>query len=475
MLSWEFPPRIIGGISTHVYHLSKALAARGISVHVTTCDFPKAPAQELVNGVHVSRVDSGQVPQANFLLWIYHLNSQMIRRGKEILKAENFDLIHAHDWLVGRAAIELKDHYDTPLVTTIHATETGRGGTVDTTYRKKVHDIERLLVQHSERVICCSNYMVHHIQHNLEVPAGKIHVIPNGVDLSTFNNSDRSGSVRTKLGLGEGKIILYVGRIVREKGVFTLLDAFVDLRKQGKNASLVFVGDGPLRENLAREALRRGMKEHVHFTGFIDEPSLVDLYRSSDVFVLPSLYEPFGIAALEAMAAHTPVVVSDVGGLSEIVEDGVTGVKVPHGEPMPLAKALIRVLEDDAFASQLKQNAYRSIQARYGWDLVAEKTLEAYSLVTSQAPSPTTATDEDFLTEQGLLHFLLTMGATGKNVAKSAGEIASLIKAPEIPVKLILGRQASRGYVSTTFGPDLPDVKYHLSEAGIIKACSDLS
>src|SRR5881409_4188172 len=474
MLTWEFPPRIIGGISTHVYPLSRALVEKGTPVRVITCDFPNAPAEEIIDGVSVSRVDSGRVPESNFLLWIYHLNSQMISKATELFETERFDLIHAHDWVVGRAAVELKNRLGLPLISTIHATEIGRGGSLDGEYRRKVRDIERLLVEQSDGIICCSNYMLDHIQHVLGAVKTKIRVIPNGVEASRFNNGHQPQLIPT--GVSEDrKTILYVGRIVREKGIFTLLDAFEKLRKRGKDVSLVLVGEGPLKEDLAKEVLRRKLNDRVKLAGFVDEKKLVSLYNSSDAFVLPSHFEPFGMVALEAMASRVPVVVSDVGGLSEIVEDGVTGVKVPSSDPHALAEGILRVLDNRELSERFKENAYQAVQERYRWDLIAEKTLEAYRTSSPRPQSSKAVEDAEFLSDQALLQFLLTMGATDGEGAVSAGDMASLIKSPETPVKLILGRQASLGYVSTKLGPDSSRVRYHLSPVGIIKACSDMS
>ncbi len=227
---------------------------------------------------------------------------------------------------------------------------------------------------------------------------------------------------------------------------------------------------------MAKEVLRRKLNDRVKLAGFVDEKKLVSLYNSSDAFVLPSHYEPFGMVALEAMASRVPVVVSDVGGLSEIVEDGITGVKVPASNPSALAEGILRVLEDRELSEQLKENAYRAVQERYRWDMIAEKTIEAYR-ISSAKPSPSSRAVEDveFLSDPALVQFLLTIGATDGEGAISAGEIASLIKSPETPVKLSLGRQASLGYVSTQLAPDSARVRYHLSPVGIIKACSDMS
>src|SRR6266498_142671 len=407
MLTWEFPPRIIGGISTHVYHLSRALVEKGTPVRVITCDFPNAPAEEIIDGVPVSRVDSGRVPESNFLLWIYHLNSQMISKTIELFETERFDLIHAHDWVVGRAAVELKNRLGLPLISTIHATEIGRGGSLDGEYRRKVRDIERLLVEQSDGIICCSNYMLDHIQHVLGSVKTKVRVIPNGVESSRFNGGRQPQLILA--GISEDrKIILYVGRIVREKGIFTLLDALEKLRKQGKDVSLVFVGEGPLKEDLAKEVLRRKLSDRVKLAGFVDEKKLVSLYNSSDVFVLASHYEPFGMVVLEAMASRIPVVVSDVGGLSEIVEDGITGVKVPSSDPHALAEGILRVLENRELSERLKENAYRAVQERYRWDTIAEKTLEAYRTSSPMPQSSKAVEDAEFLSDPALLQFLLT-------------------------------------------------------------------
>ncbi|HYY91650.1 MAG TPA: glycosyltransferase family 4 protein [Candidatus Dormibacteraeota bacterium] len=469
LLTWEYPPRIVGGIATHVYHLSKCLAKDGISVHVITCAFPNAPMEEIVEGVYVHRVDENRLLQPNFILWIYHLNSQMIERANQLSQTEQFDLIHAHDWVVGRAAVELKNKMHIPLVSTIHATEIGRGGNLEDDYRKKILEIERLLAKQSQMIICCSNYMLDHIQNRLGAHSDNLRVIPNGVELSRFNNQNNS------VGEHEQKTVLYVGRIVREKGVFTLLEALAELRSRGKNVRLVFTGEGPLKKDLAREVLRRRLNDHVVFTGFVDEEKLVGLYASSDCFVLPSLSEPFGMVALEAMASRIPVVASDVGGLAEIVENRVTGIKVPPGDPHALADSIQQVIDDQQLAERMKQNAFRMVQEGYRWDMVAQMTIEAYQLAFSKPATQLTSGNEEFLSGSALLQLLLAAGASSAEKGLAAGEIASQLNSSDIPVKLILGREASQGYVSTEIDDGSSNVLYHLTPIGIIKACSEMS
>src|SRR5919197_715470 len=509
MLSWEFPPRIIGGLSTHVYYLSRALSRMGANVQVVTCDFPNVPYQETVDGVKIFRVNSSSISERDFLLWIYYMNSQMIERGSKILNENPFDLIHAHDWMVARAALKLKEQYDFPLVATIHATEIGRGrGTLYHNYQKTIHDIEQLLTTHSERVICCSNYMSYHIQENFGISTTKIDTIPNAVDILRFHQiSNNDYQVMTSLHqrynipLSGEKVILYVGRLVQEKELHVLTEAFEKLLRENvnnynNNLSLVIVGEGPIKESLMADVCRRGLQKHIHFLGFVEEPTLLALYKLSDIFVIPSLYEPFGLVALEAMASGVPVVVSDIGGLSEIIENGVTGLRFLPGDSNSLTAAIRSILEVPSLAEHLKLNAYNYVVKRDDWDLVAKRTLQTYSKTMAKQerifakasnkmriPNAADAfPDENLLTDQGLLRLLLTMGATKDDSSKTALEIASFLNASEASIKLILGRLASQGYVSTTVMPTLTnpevypvEIRYHLTGGGIISACADFS
>src|SRR2546422_5286487 len=479
MLSWEFPPRIIGGISTHVYHLSKSLVCKGNTVHVLTFDFPNTQPEDVVEGVSISRVESAGVSQTDFLLWIYSMNSLMIERGKRLLRDQAFDLVHAHDWMVGRAALELNKSSGIPLVATVHATEIGRRAGLYDDYQRKIHEIEQLLIQYSEQVICCSQYMLRHLKVNFGAPPDKISVISNGVDMSQFDSEKNDGrELRQKLSLGTRpaeKVVLYVGRLVEEKGLHTLIEAFEILNQENVGATLIIAGEGPIKEELMTEVRQRGLEEVIRITGFVDEATLIALYRSSNIFVLPSDYEPFGISVLEAMAARIPVVVSDVGGLSEIVEHGVTGLKVQPRDPVSLAASIRRLLEEESLARELTQKAYLMAGERYRWDHAAESTLRVYERASSEMLKFGAVPDEHFLTETSLTNLLFTLGATNSKNARSAGEIADVVKAPSRPLKLILGNLSSNGYLANLLDPESHEVRYHLSDKGIIKACASFS
>lgn len=382
MLSWEYPPRLIGGIAPHVYDLSRNLVKLGLEVTVVTCDFPGAKEREVVEGVNVFRVDSYRFPAPDFASWIYMMNVNMQTRALEIMKSQGLrpNVIHAHDWLVATAAIGLKHLLRTPLVATIHSTEDGRRGGIHSDYNRMIHQTEGWLTGEAEKVICCSNFMADHIAYIFGTSRSKIAVIPNGVDPAKFNRPYDREAFRLGFAVPHEKLILYVGRLVHEKGINILVDAMH--RILGRiNAKLVIVGDGYLKDELLGRIRHQGLGDKVYITGFLDDPTLKLLYKTANVCVVPSLYEPFGIVALEAMAADTPLVVSDTGGLSEIVEDGVTGLKVPPWDPDALAGAVIRLLTDKGYSEMLTKNALRKVTEQYDWRGIAEKTAEAYRLL----------------------------------------------------------------------------------------------
>jgi glycogen(starch) synthase len=384
MFSWEFPPRVIGGISPHVYFLSKSLAKSGVNVHVVTCDFPGTPAHETIDGVEVYRIDSYKNPSPDFATWVYLMNLNMQREAAAIAAKlpERIDVFHAHDWLVATAGIGLKHVFRKPLLVTMHSTEIGRRDGLHTNNERMIHETEAWLTYEAWRVICCSDYMVQHVKWAFGLPSDKLAMVPNGVSLQCFDglNSQDLGAFRSKYALPGEKIVLYVGRLVYEKGIHILVNA-VPKVLQKADAKFVIVGTGYMKEQLSNIVKSMGLEHKVMFTGFIDELSLLKLQKCADVSVVPSLFEPFGIVALEAMAAKSPVVVSDTGGLSEIVDHDVTGVKVYPNNADSLAWGITKVLVDEGYRNRIMENAYRKIQEKYDWDKIAQQTRHMYEAV----------------------------------------------------------------------------------------------
>lgn len=387
MLSWEFPPRIVGGISPHTYNLSRALAKSGVKVHVVTCDFPGAPQHEVIDGVEVHRIDSYKNPAPDFATWVYLMNINMQKETAAIVRGlgGKIDMFHAHDWLVGTAGIGLKHIFRRPFFVTMHSTEIGRRNGIHTDYERMIHETEAWLTYEAWKVICCSSYMISHVQWAFGLPSDKLIMVPNGVNIEAYakKESDDLSQFRYQFALPDEKIVLYVGRLVYEKGAHVLINAIPKVLDR-INAKFIIVGNGYMKDQLADLAKGLKISHKVMFTGFIDDDKLRNLQRCADVCVVPSLFEPFGIVALEAMAAGTPVVVANTGGLSEIVDHDVDGVKVYSNNPDSLSWGITRVLTDESLAQRLRANALRKVQEKYNWDMIAKQTKATYETVMSE-------------------------------------------------------------------------------------------
>ncbi len=390
MLSWEYPPRIVGGISPHVYELSQQLQAKGIEVHVVTKATPQAPDEETEpSGVQVHRVHLEGIPN-DFLHEIQLLNLATEKRVRRLLEdwrpGGQPTLFHAHDWLSLDSARELKYDYKLPIVATVHATEHGRHGGIFNDTSRYIHEQEYWLTYEAWRVIVCSEFMKSEASRIFNTPADKLDVIFNGVDARKFEfewSEKERLAHRAKLAEQDEKIVMFVGRFVREKGIQVLLNAASVILAQEPKTKFLIVGGGN-REKLERFVHWAGLGDKVLFTGFMANRSLHMLYRCADVAVFPSLYEPFGIVALEAMAADAAVVTSDAGGLQEVVLHDQTGTTSFSNNPESLAWAVLHVLRDPVRAKKLRDAAKERLTKDFDWAHLADQTIEVYDRVWSE-------------------------------------------------------------------------------------------
>lgn len=381
MLSWEYPPKSVGGLAQHVYDLTSAYAEQGVEVHLITAGGKGAPAFEQVNGVKVYRVEPYQVSSPSFVTWAAQFNVALLERAIPLLAdMRRFDILHAHDWLVAYAARAIKHAGRMPLVVTIHATEYGRNCGLHNDMQRHISDIEWWLTYEAWKVICCSQYMEGEIKHVFQLPQDKVAVIPNGVNVANFQTGSDKAS-RSFYAAPDEKIIFYVGRLVKEKGVQVLLDAAPEILSGFPQAKFIIAGKGPYLNALKHQAELLGIANRVYFTGYINDEVRNSLYSWSDVAVFPSLYEPFGIVALEAMAARTPVVVSDCGGISEIVRQGIDGLKVRTGNSRSLARNILALLKQPQLGEQLRENAYNRVVDEFNWQNIARQTISVYKEV----------------------------------------------------------------------------------------------
>ena len=380
MLTWEYPPRIVGGIARVVHDLSKRLIKDGHEVTVVTYrDSADVPEYENDKGVNVYRVDNYMIHPNNFIDWIMQLNFNMLSKATEIINKEGgFDVIHAHDWLVTYAAKSLKNAYDIPIVATIHATEAGRNSGIHDETQRYINDTEWLLTYEATEVIVNSNYMKNEIQRLFGLPFDKINVIPNGINLSNFTGIERDYDFRRQYAMDNEKIILYVGRLVYEKGVQQLIAAMPKILSNYNDAKLIIAGRGGMMDELRAEASNLGLNDKIYFTGYLNSKQVQKMYKCADVAVFPSTYEPFGIVALEAMLAGVPTVVSDVGGLDEIVTHGVDGMKSYAGNANSIADSVTALLYDHQLATNVSKKAKQKVKDQFNWEKIAQDTHFTY-------------------------------------------------------------------------------------------------
>ncbi|WP_306210609.1 glycosyltransferase family 4 protein [Actinoplanes sp. RD1] len=375
MLSWEYPPLLVGGLGRHVHGLTTALRAAGHSVTVVTRS--SASAETDVVGVPEDPLLLPDDPFASALA----VNHALSRAAARL--PGPFDVVHAHDWLVAHSAVAVRDQLGLPLVTTIHATEAGRHqGWLPTGLSRAVHSTESWLANSSDRVVVCSHYMRWEVNRLLGIPADRLHVIPNGADPVT-PASAQVKRVRLRFG-GTGPLLGFAGRLVYEKGVQDLIAALPALRDRHPGLRLLVAGDGPHRQTLTDQAAQLGVRDAVSFAGFLG-PDLAAAMAACDVQIVPSRYEPFGMVAIEAAAAGTPVVAAATGGLKEIVEPGRTGLTFPPGDRAALARAVTRMLDDRPAAARMARTLARDVEDRYSWPAIAERTVEQYRTATGVA------------------------------------------------------------------------------------------
>ncbi|AHH16795.1 putative glycogen synthase [Nocardia nova SH22a] len=396
MVSWEYPPVVVGGLGRHVHHLAVELAAAGHEVVVLArrpmgTDATTHPTHTFIED-RVLVVAVAEDPPAfdfgeDMLAWTLAMGHAMVRAGIALSKpgiADGWtpDVVHAHDWLVAHSAIALAEHYDVPLVSTIHATEAGRhSGWVSGRVNRQVHSVEWWLARESDALITCSASMQDEVDSLYGPGLVPVTVIRNGIDVGAWTFRDRaprSGPPR----------LLYVGRLEYEKGIQDAIAALPRIRRAHPGTTLTIAGVGTQFEWLRERARVHRVARAVNFAGRLDHTELLGWLHGADAIVLPSRYEPFGIVALEAAAAGTPLVTSTAGGLGELVVDGVTGASFEPADVTGLVEAVTAVLDDPVAAQQRAYAAHARLTADFAWDVVAAETIQVYQAAKRRVRNP---------------------------------------------------------------------------------------
>jgi glycosyltransferase involved in cell wall biosynthesis len=381
MITWEYPPIMVGGLSVHCKGLAEALVRAGHSVDVITMGYD-LPEYENINGVNIHRVKP--IGHSHFLTWINFM-AHFMEKKLGSLGIHNYDVIHCHDWMTHFIGSNIKHLFNKPYIQSIHSTEQGRCGGIHSEDSRAINDIEWWSTYESHAVITVSNSIKEEICSTFNTPWDKVNVIYNGINPWEFDipmSDNEKNDFRIHIGVQpHEKMILFVGRLVYQKGVEYLIRAFPKILEQHPDSKMVIAGSGDMRGYLEDLAFQLGCRDNIIFLGFVGGDMLKKLFKSADVTVIPSVYEPFGIVALESMAAGAPVVASGVGGLREIIQHEYNGVTVYPENPDSIAWGVNRVLSDWGFKEWIVNNAKHDAYTKYSWDAIANSTVEVYNKV----------------------------------------------------------------------------------------------
>ena len=375
MVSWEYPPLVVGGLAAHVDGLSRALVRAGHEVVVLTLHHPDVPDDSVVEGVRVlrARTDLPWLPDDNFLAKMSSANHKVVQLTTA-LDGWRPDLVHSHDWLVAWAGDDLRALWDVPFIATIHATEKGRqGGSVPPGQPSGIHSTEWWLTFQANSVITCSEFMRREVVSAFDLPPAKVHMVPNGVDASLWEPPSPAPPRGA-----DGPLVVSWGRVQYEKGFQTLVATLPLLRFRHPRLRVVIAGRGTHLGELEAQAQRLGVDHMIRFPGFVPDDELRHLLHTCSSAVIPSLYEPFGIVALEALAAGAPLVAAAAGGLVEVLDGTGAGLLFPPGDVDGLARALERMLGEPDLVAASHTAGQRLVHDVYSWDAVAAATVPQY-------------------------------------------------------------------------------------------------
>ncbi|MBE2317591.1 glycosyltransferase family 4 protein [Solirubrobacter sp. CPCC 204708] len=379
-LSWEYPPIVEGGLARHVRKLSEQLVRDGHEVHVVTRGGGRLAEHEERHGVHVHRVREPEFPKDDldaFIAWVDRMNEDMLAAGAEL--GSGSDLVHSHDWLVAAAARQLARRRRIPWLVTIHATEYGRHqGWVNKHPQSYIHGVEKRMARGADRLITCSAFMRAQVAEIYGVPRTKVTAIPNGIDPTDLQPVSDLPRLRAMFAAPDEKLVILVGRLVHEKGFHLALDALPGLIRRVGKVRFLIAGSGTAEAELKEQAERLGLMEHGTFIGWTGDDVLHSLYRIADLCLVPSIYEPFGLVALEAMASGCPTIVADTGGLREVVPRGRrAGLRFRASSVRSLERMAQQLLTDDELRDRLVAEASEHV-LRFDWADVARQTAAVY-------------------------------------------------------------------------------------------------
>lgn len=401
MFGWEFPPFNSGGLGTACFGLAKALTQQSVEiifvlpkpVDVKSDEFKIHFAQDKNFKMEVRATDYLLKPYISSKVYrrdrvgikkgIYgqSLFDEIARYGvnaRSLAKEYSFDIIHAHDWMSFKAGIEAKEVSGKPLIVHIHSTEIERTG--GNSVNGEILDIEKEGLKKADVVIAVSKRTKEILMNSYGIEAGKIHVVHNGISIYDYPLIDTDDEAVNKLKASGNKIVLFVGRITLQKGPDYFLKAAKKVLKFYPNVYFVIAGSGDMEHSIISEAANLGISDKVLFAGFLRGEELNRVYRDADLFVMPSVSEPFGITALESVVNGTPVLVSKQSGVKETLTHVLTA---DFWDTDEMANKILAVLNYDSLKMTLKTNSFSQVK-NINWTVAAQKCIDIYRSVLNQ-------------------------------------------------------------------------------------------
>ncbi|MBI2659081.1 glycosyltransferase family 4 protein [Candidatus Woesearchaeota archaeon] len=393
MFGWEFPPLSSGGLGTACYGLTKSMSRKGVEITFVlpySFDADNADFLRMVSAanVKIKKIASALQPYMSpqeykkslgkkqgpkiYGSTLFDEVNRYTLAAEKIADEENFDVIHCHDWMTFGAGIAAKKKKNKPLVLHVHATELDRTG--GHKVNQHVYDLERHGMHKADKIIAVSNFTKNKIMGHYGIASEKIRVVHNAVDFSQHYFDESFGLRKT------GKVVLFLGRVTLQKGPDYFVYAAKKVLEHEKNVRFIIAGSGDMEPFVIEKAAELGIADKVLFAGFLNQDDVERAYKMADVYVMPSVSEPFGITALEAMKNKAPVIVSKQSGVSEVIRHC---LKVDFWDINELSSKIVSLLRYNPLHETIKENAYSEVK-KLSWDVPAQKCVDVYNELISK-------------------------------------------------------------------------------------------
>ncbi|MBN1684958.1 MAG: glycosyltransferase family 4 protein [Gammaproteobacteria bacterium] len=387
MYGWEFPPHISGGLGVACQGIVNALSEKNVQVTFVlpyaSGEFPSIPNVNIVACNTLSNSGSrkfflnpyvtsyrkipGEVAQ--------HINLNLLSEvhyyadiASQVASQVHHDIIHAHDWLTIIAGLKARERSKRPLIFQVHALEVDRSGDF---MNQVIFDIEKQGLEEANHIVAVSQYTKNLIVERYGIPANKITVVHNGI---------KSQKPNKKVTQKKKKIVLFLGRITHQKGPYFFLEVARKVLSRRNDVEFIMAGQGDLMHSMIEHAANIGIGQQVHFTGFLNRDAVNNIYSQADVYVMPSVSEPFGLTCLEAMSHEVPVIISKQSGVSEALKHV---LKADFWDVNEMASKILTMLQHRPLQSELQKNATAEVKA-FSWEKTAEKLIRLYKQLISK-------------------------------------------------------------------------------------------